>query len=591
MPPRFARYRIARHCIARHCIARHCIARHCIALVSVLAALSAPSVFAASQPPVRATGGMVAADNAAASAAGAALLAAGGDAVDAAVATALMLGVVQPFASGIGGGGFAVVQRADGSALALDFREMAPAAASADMYLDEKGDVIPEASTRGPKAAGVPGELAGLYALHQRFGTRPWAEVVAPALTAAREGFPVGRLLHKRIKQRKDLIAARPALARVFLTADGEPLPVGHVMQRPDLARTLDAVGREGPKAFYEGDVARRIAAAMQADGGLVTLADLKAYAPKERPLVRAKVMGFEVLSMPPPSSGGAVIVQVLQALEGVELKALGHNSSAYLHRLAEALKHGFADRARVMGDPDFTPVPLEEMLAPTNAARIKGAFRPDTTLPRGAYGGSYGVPEDGGTTHFSVVDARGNAVALTSTINTSFGCAWIAGDTGVLLNNEMDDFVAKPGVPNSFGLIGREANAIQPGKRPLSSMSPTIVLDEKGAVKLVVGGSGGPTIITGTLQVLLNVMVFGMDVREAVEAPRIHHQWVPELLFVSRDLPRDVHEGLKRRGHGIKPVGRYNAVQVIERGAEWQEGASDPSKMGRPAGVDEVGR
>jgi len=563
-----------------------------IALFVACTALWVPTAsWSASQPPVRATGGMVAADNAVASAAGAALLAAGGDAVDAAVATALMLGVVHPFASGIGGGGFAVVHRADGTALALDFRETAPAGADRDMYLDDAGGVIPESSTRGPRAAGVPGELAGLYALHRRFGTRPWAEVVAPALKAARDGFPVGRLLNTRITQRKDLIAARPALARIYLTVDGEPLPVGHISKRPDLARTLDAVSREGPKAFYAGDVGARLAAAMRADGGLITLADLKGYAPKERPLVRAKVMGFEVLSMPPPSSGGAVLVQVLQALEGVDLKALGHNSSAYLHRLAEALKHGFADRARVMGDPDFVDVPIVQMLDPAAVRRIKSAFRPDSTLPRGAYGGDYGVPEDGGTTHFSVVDARGNAVALTSTVNTSFGSAYVAGDTGVLLNNQMDDFVAKPGVANSFGLIGREANTIRPGKRPLSSMSPTIVLDERGAVKLVVGASGGPTIITGTVQVLLDVMVFGMDVRAAVESPRIHHQWVPELLFVSRELPRDVHEALRRRGHAVKPVGRFNAVQAIEVGDGWQEGASDPAKMGRPAGVGELGR
>ncbi len=546
---------------------------------------------AASHPPVRATGGMVAADNAAASAAGAALLAAGGDAVDAAVATALVLGVVQPFASGIGGGGFAVIHRADGSALALDFRETAPAKAHRDMYLDEKGAVIDGASTRGPKAAGVPGELAGLYALHQRYGTRPWPEVVAPALAAARDGFPVGSLLHDRIAQKQKAIAARPALAKVYLTADGAPLPVGHVLKRPDLARTLAAVAEKGPAAFYTGDVARRLVAAMAADGGLISAADLKGYAPKERPLIRAKVMDFEIVSMPPPSSGGAVLVQVLQALDGVDLKALGHNSSAYLHRVAEALKHAFADRARVMGDPDFVDVPLAQMLSAEATARIKGAFRPDATLPRAAYGGRYGVPEDGGTSHFSVVDARGNAVALTSTVNTSFGSLYVAGDTGVLLNNEMDDFVAKPGVPNAFGLVGREANTIRPGKRPLSSMSPTIVLDEKGQVRLVVGASGGPTIITGTLQVLLNVMVFGMDVRAAVEAPRVHHQWVPELLFVSRDLPRDVHEALKARGHALKPVGRFNAVQAVEVVGARQAGASDPSKRGRPAGVGEIGR
>lgn len=556
----------------------------------LLALLLAAPAGAVSHAPVRATDGMVAADNHLASAAGAAMLAAGGDAVDAAVATALMLGVVHPFASGIGGGGFAVVYRADGTTFALDFREVAPAAAHRDMYLDEKGEVIPEASTRGPRAAGVPGELAGLYALHRRYGTLPWADVVAPALKAAREGFPVGQLLHRRIAHQKQAIAARPALAKRFLTPAGEVPAIGSILARPDLARTLAAVAEKGPDGFYRGPVAERIAAAMKADGGLITAADLAGYTPKERPPIVADVMGFRVVSMPPPSSGGAVLVQVLRALEGVELKALGHNSSAYLHRLTEALKHAFADRARVMGDPDFVEVPVEQMISAEAAARIAAAFRPDTTLTRGAYGGDYGLPEDGGTTHFSVVDGDGDAVALTSTINTAFGSMYVAGDTGVILNNEMDDFVARPGVPNAFGLVGREANTIRPGKRPLSSMSPTIVLQD-GAVRLVVGASGGPTIITGTLQVLLNVMVFGMDVRAAIEAPRIHHQWVPEVLMASDSLPRDVHEGLARRGHTIKAVGRYNAVQAIERRDGMWEGASDPSKMGRPAGVGELGR
>ncbi|MEZ4431429.1 MAG: gamma-glutamyltransferase [bacterium] len=558
-------------------------------LALLLALLLAPPAAAESFPPVRATGGLVAADNAVASAVGAEMLARGGDAVDAAVATALMLGVVHPFASGIGGGGFAVVYRADGTTLALDFREKAPAAAHRDMYLDAKGEVIPDASTRGPRAAGVPGELAGLHALHRRYGKLPWKAVVDPALRAARDGFVVGELLHRRIADKHKDIAARPALAALFLTRDGAPLPIGARMKRPALAKTLAAVAAKGPDALYRGPIGQRLAAAMKADGGLITADDLAAYAVVERAPITVDVMGLRVVSMPPPSSGGAVVAQVLRALDGVDLKALGHNSSAYLHRLTEALKHAFADRARVMADPDFVPVPVDALIGPAAAARVKAAFNPDATLPRAAYGGDYTLPEDGGTTHFSVVDKAGNAVALTSTINTAFGSHYIAGDTGILLNNEMDDFVAKPGVPNAFGLIGTEANTIRPGKRPLSSMSPTIVLRD-GQVALVVGASGGPTIITGTVQVLLNIVAFGMDPRAAIEAPRIHHQWVPETLLVEPGIPADVVDGLTRRGHAVKPWSRFTAVQAIVRDARGQAGASDPSKLGRPAGVGEIG-
>ena len=561
-----------------------------LALLALLALLlSAGPAAAESFPPVRATGGLVAADNATASAVGAALLARGGDAVDAAVATALMLGVVHPFASGIGGGGFAIVYRADGTTLALDFRETAPAAATRDMYLDAEGRVIPDASTRGPRAAGIPGEIAGLHALHRRYGKLPWKTVVDPALRAARDGFPVGELLHRRIAERHKDIAARPALAKLFLTRDGAPLPIGARIKYPALAKTLAAVAKTGPDAFYRGPIAAKLAAAMSADGGLITAADLAAYTVKEREPIALDVMGLRIIAMPPPSSGGAVIVQVLRALEGIDLRALGHNSSAYLHRLTEALKHAFADRARVMADPDFAPVPIADLISPAAAARVQAAFNPDATLPRAAYGAGAALPEDGGTTHLSVVDAAGNAVALTSTINTSFGSHHIAGDTGILLNNEMDDFVAKPGVPNAFGLIGTEANAIAPGKRPLSSMSPTIVLRD-GKVALVVGASGGPTIITGTLQVLLNIAVFGMDARAAIEAPRVHHQWVPEALLVEPGIPADVLDALRKRGHIVQPWARFTAVQAIVNDARGQSGASDPAKLGHPAGVGVIG-
>jgi gamma-glutamyltranspeptidase/glutathione hydrolase len=527
---------------------------------------------------------MVAADNAVASQVGANILQQGGDAVDAAAAVALYLGVVQPFASGIGGGGFAVVHRTAGESYSLDFREMAPAAAHRDMYLDKDGNVVPNLSTRGPKAAGVPGEVAGLYELHKRHGKLPWATVVEPALRAARDGFPVGSLLHKRIQSYAKRLSERPRFKRQFLDTSGQPLLPGSTLVRSDLARTLMAISQNGASGFYKGSVAGELVRAMKADGGLITQADLDGYTVRERALVRDTVMGFDILSMPPPSSGGAVVIATLKALEAAPLKDEGHNSSAYLHRLAEALKHTFADRARVMGDPDFTQVPLDKLISVESTKRIQEAFNPKRTLPREAYGGKYAIPEDGGTSHFSIVDSAGNAVALTTTVNTGFGSLYIAGDTGIILNNEMDDFVSKPGVPNSFGLIGNAANAVAPKKRPLSSMSPTIVI-QSGRVRLVVGASGGPTIITGTLQVMLNVLVFGMDIREAIESPRIHHQWVPEVLWMERSIPVDVRRALEARGHAIKVAPRFNSVQGIEGAQGGWFGASDPSKQGAPAG------
>ncbi len=542
-----------------------------------------PTLSLALSPPAeRSRFGMVAADSQLASEAGAQLLQAGGDAVDAAVATALMLGVVHPFASGLGGGGFALIYRQRGEALALDFREQAPAAATANMYLDAEGAPIPKASIRGPQAAAVPAELAGLWSLHKRFGKRPWSEVVAPALKAARDGFPASPTLHKRVKRHLKAIKARPALARDLLKRGAAP-QVGEWIRRQDLATTLSLISKEGASTFYEGSLGLALVEAIQRDKGLINVADLKAYQVKERPLIRGAFRGYEILSMPPPSSGGAVLLQTLRALEGSNLKAMGHNSSAYLHRLAEALKHGFADRARIMGDPDFTPVPVEALIGDETRDRLRAHFKYQETGPQEAYGGAYALPNDQGTTHFSVVDAAGNAVALTTTVNTAWGSMYVAGSTGILLNNQMDDFVMRPGVPNSYGLIGQASNAIAPGKRPLSSMSPTLVL--KGdQLLLALGASGGATIITGTLQVLLNVLIFGMDPQAAVEAPRIHHQWVPEFLHLEPEIPMDVREALRRRGHRLKIKRRYNAVQLIQNGEEGQAGACDPSKLGRPA-------
>ena len=554
-------------------------------LLTATLTCTASTASSATLPPFRAAHALVTADNTAASEAGAEMLRRGGDAVDAAVATALMLGVVQPFASGLGGGGFAVVHRADGTPeYTLDFREVAPAMATATMFQDARGEVVPGASTRGPRAAGVPGELAGLFRLHQRHGKLPWGTVVQPALKAARDGFPAGDLLVTRITRMLDDLRRSPGLAADFLQKDGTPVAARELVRRPDLARTLAEIARGGADTFYRGPLAKRIAEAVAQNNGLVTAADLAAYAPIERPPLSITWRGLRIVSMAPPSSGGAVILQVLRVLEPVDLAALGHNSSRYLHRLTEALKHAFADRAAIMGDPAFTPVPVDTMLAEPAVDRVRQRTEPFRVQLSSSYGGGYTLPTDHGTSHLNVVDAAGNAVALTTTVNTSFGSLYVAGDTGVLLNNEMDDFVARPGVPNAFGLVGREANAVAPGKRPLSSMSPTLVLKD-GKVVLAVGASGGPTIITGTLQVLLDVLVFGLDPQAAVEASRMHHQWSPETLVVESDLPADVVQALEGRGHKLIRETRYNAVQVIQWTPAGLLGACDPSKLGQPAG------
>ncbi len=542
---------------------------------------------AASSPATSGTGGMVVSDSALATEAGIELLRAGGDAADAAVATALVLGVVQNFASGLGGGGFALVFRqTDSRAYALDFREVAPAAASSTMFQDSAGLVIAGASTRGPRAVGVPGELAGLFFLHHRHGKLPWAQVVAPALRLARDGFVCPPLLATRLERHLAGLKLSPALALDFLTATGTPHPSGTVIKRRALAGTLQEIARTGADSFYRGALADRIAAAMSNEGGLVTRADLEGYKVIERPTVSISYHGRTVHSMPPPSSGGAVLLQVLRVLEALPLTSYGLSSVAYLHRLAEALKHAFADRAAVMGDPAFTEVPVARLVSDATVDKVRGHFRAYATGSRADYGAGFTLPLDSGTSHVSVIDSDGDAISLTTTVNTTWGSGWVAGQTGLLMNNQMDDFVAKPGVPNAFGLIGTAANAIAPFKRPLSSMSPTLVVRD-GKIEVVIGASGGPTIITATLQVLIDVLDFEIDPRAAVEAPRIHHQWVPEVLTLEPEFAPTLVDALRDRGHTTRTDLRFSAVQVLVVGRDGRlRGAADPSKQGTAAAL-----
>ena len=535
----------------------------------------------------RGRGGMVTADNSTASAVGVQVLREGGDAIDAAITTALMLGVLQPFASGVGGGGFAVVyRRTKKNAYTLDFREVAPRAAHRDMYLDAKKKVIPNLSTIGALAAGVPGELAGLYELHRRHGRLPWRRLVEPALKAARDGFPMHPLLYERTKAYMGRVKLSPTLSTALLDHRGQPKPIGEEVTFPDLAHTLAKVAEKGSDGFYRGEVAQELVRSIKKGGGIISLEDLAQYKPKERPVLRGSYLGYELLTMPPPSSGGVVILQALKVLESAPLQNLGHNSPLYLHHLTETLKHAFADRAKTMGDPDFYPVPLDQLLSSKRVKEIKATFNPQKTLSQDDYGGRYQPTKDGGTSHFNVIDQEGNAVAITTTINTGFGSRYVAGKTGVLMNNEMDDFISKPGTPNAYGLIGQLSNAIEPNKKPLSSMSPTIVL-RGDVVKGMVGGSGGPTIITGTLQVLLNLIHFyGAKgaVGAAVTVPRVHHQWVPNTLKYDTELNDKSRIALLARGHKLSPwKKRFTSIQAIWVNHDMIYGASDPSKRGTP--------
>ncbi len=359
---------------------------------------------------------------------------------------------------------------------------------------------------------------------------------------------------------------------------------LGDPVKRSRLARTLNKWAASAGEALYTGPIAQDVVDSVQAQGGVLTMEDLAAYQPKAREVLVGEYRGYTILTMPPPSSGGAVLLQVLGVLEGFELAALGHNSSEHLHLLAEAMQHAYADRAQFMGDPDFVPVPVERMLEEERILEIRSQIWPLRTFERGYYGSPVAIPEDSGTQHIAVIDAQGQAVALTTTINTSFGSKVIAQNSGLLLNNEMDDFVAQPGTPNAYGLIGKESNAVAPGKKPLSSMTPTLVLNPEGEVVMAIGASGGPLIISSTLQVLSNVIDFGMDPEEAVSAARIHHQWVPEVLSLEPGIPVDVQQNLQARGHQTKEWTFFSSVQlvVVEDGVF--QGAADPRKGGKPA-------
>lgn len=543
--------------------------------------------FGCCAPVMAADRGYVASVSPVATRAGLEALKSGGNAVDAAIATAITLGVVDGHNSGLGGGCFLLIRLADGRIFAIDGRETAPAAATRDMFLrDGKADV--NLSQTGPLAAGVPGQLAALSYASTNFGKLPLRRLLEPAASIAEAGFKVDRGYARNLASSAEDLKKFPASRALLLNPDGSAPKAGDRLKLPDLGRSLRTMAEQGAGWFYTGDFARLTDQWMRGNGGLLTTNDFAAYRPKLREPVRSTYRGYEIVGFPPPSSGGVHVGQILNILENFDLKSMGADSADFVHVVTEAMKLAFADRAHWLGDPDFVPVP-RGLVAKDYAEQL--AFR--ISLKRATPVAAHGEPPNATsdvfkkhTTHFSTADADGNWVACTATVNTSFGSKVVIPGTGIVLNNEMDDFSAQPGVANYFGLVGAEANAVAPGKRPLSSMSPTIVLKD-GKPILSVGAAGGPTIISQTLLAIIRTIDFGMEPKEALAAPRFHHQWQPDQLRVEDRLPAKVVVELEKRGHKVVRVGTIGVSQAVGLSPKGGfDGASDPRVEGLAEGL-----
>lgn len=519
-------------------------------------------------PPVRgvvAENGMVVAQESRAARIGIQMLDRGGNAVDAAVAVGFALAVTYPRAGNIGGGGFMVIHLAnDRRDIAIDYRETAPAAATQDMFLDAQGTPDPAKSRHSGLAVGVPGTVAGLVLAHEKYGSGKLslAELIAPAIDLAEKGFPIRDDLADSLPRARDRLARWPASARIFLNG-GEARQDGDRLIQFDLAATLEAIAKQGPRGFYEGPVAVKIADAVQKAGGIMTADDLKNYRAIERTVVHSRYRGYSIVSMPPPSSGGVHLIEMLNILEGYDLTKFGPGEKSQ-HLMIEAMKRAYADRAEFMGDPDAVSMPLAGLTAKDYAALLRASIGETATPSAAIRAGKPADFEGKNTTHFSVIDRDGNAVSNTYTLNFSYGLGLVADGTGVLLNNEMDDFTAKPGSANAYGLVGFNANLPGPGKRPLSSMTPTIVFKD-GKPLLITGSPGGSRIITTVLQVIVNVIDFKMSIAEAVSAPRLHHQWRPDEVLVEPGFDASILDALKARGHTIVPTRPGTSANSIE--------------------------
>ena len=528
--------------------------------------------------PIYAKNGMVSSASKLASEVGAETLRQGGNAVDAAVATAFALAVTWPSAGNIGGGGFLVYHGDDGEATTFDFREKAPMAATERMYLGLDGAVVNNSNHFGPLAVGVPGTVAGLYLAHSRLGSLPWEDLVQPAVELAREGIPITYSLQTGFERSASRFRQYPASERKFIKADGSFYELGETWVQPDLAHTLELIRDNGADGFYRGENAERLASFMADIGGLITEEDLAAYAAREREPIRGTYRGYEIVSMPPPSSGGVGIVQMLNILEGFDLAEMGHNSADYLHVLTETMRRAYSDRAEHLGDPDFNEsMPLDRLTDKDYAADLRASIdmtRKSESSPE-LFAQAYESEE---TTHFSVVDADGNMISMTYTLEFGYGSAIVVDGGGYLLNNELGDFNAVPGVTDERGQIGTAPNLVAPEKRPLSSMSPTIVAQD-GKPVFAIGSPGGKTIINTTMQVILNVIDHGFNIAQAIEAGRIHHQWLPDFTSIeSNSLSADTLESFQARGHQIRERGSQGAAMGVyyDREQNLFLGASD---------------
>jgi gamma-glutamyltranspeptidase/glutathione hydrolase len=548
--------------------------------------------------PTRAQHYLVDSDSSLASQAGVDILVAGGNAIDAAVTIAFVLAVVYPEAGNLGGGGFAVVRARDGSRAALDFRETAPLAAEREMFLDAQGAPQrlgaqpgspgpgPDASKAGHRAAGVPGSVAGLWALHQRFGSRPWKDLLAPAIRFAEQGILVDAEFARSSSEALPRLA-RFAASRALFLKDDQPLASGETFRNPDLARVLRRIAREGRADFYTGATAQLLLREMRRGGGLILDRDLASYEARWREPIEFSYRGHTIVSMPPPSSGGVALALIARTLEAYPLTQIGWHSTQHIHLLSEAMSRAFADRNSLLGDPDQVNVPIAALLSPAYAD-VRRSDIGERATPSARVRPGLPAPEGTHTTHFGVVDAYGGAVALTTTINDLYGSGVTVAGAGFLLNDEMDDFTIKPGAPNLFGLVQGEANAIAPNKRMLSSMAPTLVLDPGDRVRIVAGARGGPRIISSTWQVISNVIDFDMTVTEAVSAPRVHHQWQPDEVAIERTgLPEATEralEGLGHRLHVVPEIGNAPAILREPDNRGWT-GIADPRRGGAALG------
>jgi gamma-glutamyltranspeptidase/glutathione hydrolase len=540
-----------------------------------------PDVAVAPAQGIVAHNGMVVTQEARAARVGVDILQKGGNAVDAAVAVGLALAVSYPRAGNIGGGGFMVIHLATGKDTTIDYRETAPAAINAKSFLDAAGNADPQKSRASALAIGVPGTVAGLALAEKKYGSGHFtlADLIAPAIAMARDGITLDDDMTDEQTNILARLAHWPSSAKIFLKADGSGLSAGDRLVQSDLADTLETIARDGPEAFYQGPIAWKIAAAVQAAGGVMTVDDLKDYHAIERGPVRGSYRGYDIVSMPPPSSGGVELIEMLNILEGYDLAHDDETQTLFL--MIEAMKRAYADRALFLGDPETVKVPVTKLIAKSYAATLRAGIDPDHATPASAIRpGGNSDPEGHNTTHFSIVDRFGNAVSNTYTLNFSYGVGLVADGTGVLLNNELDDFAAKPESPNAYGLIGFEANEPGPGKRPVSSMTPTIVLRD-GKPFLVTGSPGGSRIITAVLQVIVNVIDRGMTIADAVAAPRVHNQWQPDQVFAEPAVPADVVAALQARGDTVVPQRPFTSAESILITPEGFAGAADPRSRG----------